>query len=65
MANSSAEELVLLSHQIEELAVELKAVRTSVSELNTKTEDVMTKSDMKTFIKTTVEDVMIEINKKH
>ena len=63
VANSSAEELVLLSHQIEELAVELKAVRTSVSELNTKTEDVITKSDMKTFIKTTVEDVMIEINK--
>ena len=58
VANSSAEELVLLSHQIEVLAVELKAMRTSVNDLNTKTEDVM-----KTFIKTTVEDVIIKINK--
>ena len=63
VANSSAEELALLSHQIEELAVDLKALRISVNDINTKTEDVMTKSDMRTFIKATVEDIMMEINK--
>ena len=63
VANSSAEELVLLNHQMEELAIELKAVGSSVNDLKTKTEDVMTKSDMKTFIKATVHDIMNEINK--
>ena len=63
VANSSAEEIVLLSHQIEELATELRAVGSSVNDLRAKTEDAMTKGDMKTFIKATVQDIMTEINK--
>ena len=63
VANSSAEEIVLLSHQIEELATDLRAVGSSVNDLRAKTEDAMTKSDMKTFIKATVQDIMTEINK--
>ena len=46
-ANSSAEELALLSHQIEDLSTEVKDMKNSVSK-------VMTKDDMKLFIKTTV-----------
>ena len=63
VANSSAEEIVLLSHQMEELATELRAIGSSVNDLRAKTEDVMTKNDMKTFIKATVQDIMNEINK--
>ena len=55
-ANSSAEELALLSHQIEDLSTEVKDMKNSVSK-------VMTKDDMKLFIKTTVEEIMNEISK--
>ena len=56
VANSSAEELALLSHQIEEMSSEMKSLKDSVGK-------IMTKDDMKAFIKSTVEEVMNEINK--
>ena len=56
VANSSAEELTLLAHQIEDMSSELKSVKESVSK-------ILTKDDMKTFIKTTVEEIMTEIYK--
>ena len=52
VANSSAEEIVLLSQHIEELSSEMKD---SVSKM-------VIKDDMKLFIKTTVEEIMNEIN---
>ena len=63
VANSSAEELTLLSNHIEELTSDLKELRESVTTLVDKNDDIMTKSDMKTFIKATVEGIMCEINK--
>ena len=63
LPTQSAEEIVLLSHQMEELATELRAIGSSVNDLRAKTEDAMTKNDMKTFIKATVQDIMNEINK--
>ena len=56
VANSSAEEIVLLSQHIEELSSEMKSMKDSVSKM-------MTKDDMKLFIKTTVEEIMNETNK--
>ena len=56
VANSSAEEMGLLSQQMEELSSEVKSMRDSVNK-------IMTKDDMKMFIKTTVEEIMNEINK--
>ena len=56
VANSSAEELALLSHQIEEMSSEVKGVKDSVSK-------IMTKDDMKVFIKSTVEEIMVELYK--
>ena len=56
VANSSAEELALLAHQIEDMSSELKSVKESVSK-------ILTKDDMKTFIKSTVEEIMTEIYK--
>ena len=56
VANSSAEELALISHQMEDLSSELKELKNNVSQ-------IMTKDDMKLFIKTTVEEIMNEISK--
>ena len=56
VANSSAEELVLLSQQMEELSSEMKGIKDGVSKM-------MTRDDMKLFIKNTVEEIMNEINK--
>ena len=56
VANSSAEELAILSHQIEEMSTEMKSLKDTVG-------IIMTKDDMKTFIRATVEEVMNEINK--
>ena len=63
VANSSAEELVLLSSQMEHITEELKQMNNNVNGLKKKTEEMMTKTDMKDFIKSTVEEIMIEINK--
>lgn len=62
VANSSAEEITLLSNQIEEVAVELKTVGQNVSKLMNKTDSIMSKDDMKVFIKLTVQEIMTEIN---
>ena len=43
VANSSAEELAILPHQIEEMSTEMKSLKGSVGK-------IMTKDDMKTFI---------------
>ena len=63
VANSSAEELTLLSNHIEELTSDLKELRESITTIVDKNDDIMTISDMKTFIKATVEGIMCEINK--
>ena len=63
VANSSAEELVLLNIQMEELSGDMKQIRQNVTDLINKSQDMMTKNDMKAFIKRTVEEIMNEINK--
>ena len=63
VANSSAEELVLLSTQVEELSGDIKQIKDNMDGLMQKSNEMMTKADMKTFIKGTVEEIMIEINK--
>lgn len=63
VANSSAEEIVMLSTQMEEISTDLKELSQNVSTLMNKSETMMTKQDMKTFIATTVEEIMVEINK--
>ena len=63
VANSSAEELVLLSTQVEELSGDIKQIKDNMDGLMQKSDEMMTKADMKTFIKGTVEEIMIEINK--
>ena len=60
---SSAEELMILSTNIEELTSDLKDMRENVTTLIGKNDAMMTKDDMKTFIKSTVESIMTEINK--
>ena len=62
VSNSSAEEITLLSH-MEDLTQELKTIGQNVNELRDKSQDMMTKADMKSFITATVEDIMAEINK--
>ena len=63
VSNSSAEEITLLSHHMEDLTQELKTIGQNVNELRDKSQDMMTKADMKSFITATVEDIMAEINK--
>ena len=63
LANSSAEELVLLNTQMEELSGDMKQIRQNVTDLMNKSQDMMTKNDMKAFIKSTLEEIMNEINK--
>ena len=63
VSNSSAEEITLLSHHMEDLTQELKTIGQNVNELGDKSQDMMTKADMKSFITATVEDIMAEINK--
>ena len=63
VSNSSAEEITLLSHHMEDLTQELKTIGQNVNELRDKSQDMMTKADMKAFITATVEDIMSEINK--
>lgn len=61
VANSSAEELVLLNTQMEELSGDMKQIRENVTDLMNKSQDMMTKNDMKAFIKSTVEEIMNEM----
>ena len=63
VANSSAEELVLLSTQVEELSGDIKVIKDSMTDLIQKSDNMMSKEDMKVFIKGTVEEIMIEIYK--
>ena len=63
VANSSAEELVLLITHMDELSGEMKVIRENINGLMKKTDEMMTKADMKAFIKSTVEEIMTEINK--
>ena len=49
VSNSSAEEITLLSH-MEDLTQELKTIGQNVNELRDKSQDMMTKADMKSFI---------------
>ena len=63
LANSSAEELVLLNTQMEELSGDMKQIRQNVTDLMNKSQDMMTKNDMKAFIKSTLDEIMNEINK--
>ena len=63
VANSSAEELVLLNSQVEELSGDIKVIKDNMDGLMQKSDEMMTKADMKAFIKGTVEEIMIEINK--
>ena len=62
VANSSAEEIVLLSNQVEEISLDVKALGQNVTALMSKSDAMMTKADMKAFIKSTVEEIMNEIN---
>ena len=63
VANSSAEEIALLSTHMEELTADMKQIKDNMSDLMKKSDDMMTKNDMKTFIKSTVEEIMTEIYK--
>ena len=63
VANSSAEELVLLNTQMEELSGDIKLIKNNMDGLMQKSSEMMTKADMKAFIRGTVEEIMIEINK--
>ena len=63
VANSSAEEIALLTSHMDELAVDVKQIKDSMNDLTKRSEDMMTKADMKTFIKTTIDEIMTEINK--
>ena len=53
--NRSMEEITAISHSLETLQDEMKSLRDDVK-------GVLTKSDMKTFIKETVTEVLNEIN---
>lgn len=48
---------------MEELSGDMKKITENVKGLMSKSEDMMTKNDMKVFIKTTVEEIMTEINR--
>ena len=48
---------------MEDLTQELKTIGQNVNELRDKSQDMMTKVDMKSFITATVEDIMAKINK--
>ena len=63
VANSSAEELVLLNSQVEEITGDIKLIKDNMTGLMTKSDEMMTKADMKAFIRTTVDVIMTEINK--
>ena len=63
VANSSAEELVLLNSQVEEITGDIKLIKDNMTGLMTKSDEMMTKADMKAFIRTTVDEIMTEINK--
>ena len=63
VANSSAEEIALLSTHMDELSTDMKQIKDNISDLMKKSDDMMTKADMKTFIKSTVEEIMTEIYK--
>ena len=58
-----AEEIVLPYEQIDEISTELKLLRDSINSVSDKTDKIMMKDDMQKFIKTTVEEIMSEINK--
>lgn len=62
VANSSAEELVLLSSQVEEVTSEIKQITQCLKDLKARHDDMMTKDEMSNFIKMTVEGIMREIN---
>lgn len=63
VANSSAEELMLLNTHMDELSGDMKQIRENLNGLMKKSDEMMTKEDMKAFIKSTVEEIMTEINK--
>ena len=63
VANSSAEELALLTTHMEELTGDMKQIRDNMNNLMKKSDDMMTKADMKALIKTTIDEIMTEINK--
>ena len=63
VANSSAEVLVLLNTQVEELSGDKKGITDSMTGLMQKSDTMMSKEDMKAFIKGTVKEIMIQIYK--
>ena len=63
VANSSAEEIALLTTHMEELTGDMKQIKDNMNDLMKKSDEMMTKDDMKTFIKATIDEIMTEINK--
>ena len=47
---------------MDEVAVDVKQIKDSINDLTKRSDDMKTKADMKTFIKTTIDEIMIEIN---
>ena len=47
VANSSAEEIVLLSNQVEEISLDVKALGQNVTTLMSKSDSMMTKADIR------------------
>ena len=43
--------------------MDVKQIKDSMNDLTKRSDDMMTKADMKTFIKTTIDEIMTEINK--
>lgn len=62
IANSSAEEIVLLNNQMDEISTDIKNLTKNMNILMSKSESMMNRDDMRTFIRSTVEGIMREIN---
>ena len=63
VAHSSAEELPLLTTHMEKLTGDMRQIKDNMNDLMKKCDGMMTKANMKTFIKTTINEIMTEINK--
>ena len=63
VANSSAEELALLTTHMEEITGDMKQIKDNMNDLVKKSDIMMTKADMKTLNKMTIDEIMIDINK--
>lgn len=63
VAESSAEELAIMNHQIDEMNNDMREMGENLKTLVDKTNEIMTKKDMEVFIKATVSNIMIELNK--